>query len=151
MENKKQLGGKRKGAGRKPVLSKKKQISLYVEGSKILKFGNEEKYKEFLYRQTDEYGIEKDYSNPISELNNLPQYSVHGILPQVEVKSAVTGLAPKASLFTDFMRELDECKTFDAVEKVMKKAKGEAFLPRERMSLESKAKQVVAEKGLYND
>lgn len=78
MEEKKQ-GGKRRGAGRKPILHKKKQISLYVEGSKILKFGNVEKYKEFLYRQTDEYGVEKDYSNPVSELNKLPQYSVHDI------------------------------------------------------------------------
>jgi hypothetical protein len=67
MEEKKQ-GGKRKGAGRKPVLHKKKQISLYVEGGKILKFGNVEKYKEFLYKKTDEYGND----NLNTEINYSP-------------------------------------------------------------------------------
>lgn len=68
MEQQTNRGGKRKGAGRKPVLSKKKQISLYVEGSKILKFGNEEKYKDFLYRKTDEFGNEELNT----EINYLP-------------------------------------------------------------------------------
>ena len=151
MENKKQIGGKRRGAGRKPVLGKKKQISLYVEGAKVVKFGNEEKMKAHLYDIIDKFGIEPNYENPASELKNLPSYSVHSIQPQAEVKSSITGLPPKVSLFSEFMAELDNCKTFDEVEKVMKKAKGEAFLPRDRMSLENRAKQVVSEKGLYND
>lgn len=151
MENKKQIGGKRRGAGRKPVLSKKKQISLYVEGAKVVKFGSEEKMKVRLYDIIDKFGVEPNYENPASELKNLPSYSVHSIQPQAEVKSSITGLPPKVSLFSEFMAELDNCKTFDEVEKVMKKAKGEAFLPRDRMSLENRAKQVVSEKGLYND
>ena len=151
MENKKQIGGKRRGAGRKPVLSKKKQISLYVEGAKVVKFGSEEKMKVHLYDIIDKFGVEPNYENPASELKNLPSYSVLDFQPQVEVKSSITGLPPKVSLFSEFMAELDNCKTFDEVEKVMKKAKGEAFLPRDRMSLENRAKQVVSEKGLYND
>jgi hypothetical protein len=55
MEEKKQ-GGKRRGAGRKPVQNKKVQISLYVEGGKIFKFGNEEKMKTYLYSVIDEFG-----------------------------------------------------------------------------------------------
>ena len=58
MENKKQIGGKRRGAGRKPVLSKKKQISLYVEGAKVVKFGSEEKMKAHLYDIIDKFGVE---------------------------------------------------------------------------------------------
>ena len=151
MENKKQIGGKRRGAGRKAVLSKKKQYSFYVEGAQVVKFGSEEKMKVHLYDIIDKFGVEPNYENPASELKNLPTYSVHDIQPQVEVKSSITGLPPKVSLFSEFMAELDNCKTFDEVEKVMKKAKGEAFLPRDRMSLENRAKQVVSEKGLYND
>lgn len=70
MEEKKQ-GGKRRGAGRKPVQNKKKQISLYVEGGKILKFGNEEKMKTHLYNLIDEFGQmgkfpeKADYVKPI--------------------------------------------------------------------------------------
>jgi len=143
MENKKQLGGKRKGAGRKPVLSKKKQISLYVEGAKILKFGNEEKYKEFLYRQTDEYGVEKDYSNPVSELTKLPQYSVHDIQPQVEVKSAFTGLPPKLSDFDKFSEELYGAKSRTEVEAIMKRSKGGIMFPREHLELKSIADKVM--------
>lgn len=151
MENKKQIGGKRRGAGRKTVLSKKKQYSFYVEGLQVLKFGSEEKFKKAVTDFIYGFGKEVNYDNPVSELKNLPTYSVHDIQPQVEVKSSITGLPPKVSLFSEFMAELDNCKTFDEVEKVMKKAKGEAFLPRDRMSLENRAKQVVSEKGLYND
>ena len=151
MENKKQIGGKRRGAGRKAVLSKKKQYSFYVEGSQVLKFGSEEKFKKAVTDFIYGFGKEVNYENPVSELKNMQNYSVHSIQPQVEVKSSITGLPPKVSLFSEFMAELDNCKTFDEVEKVMKKAKGEAFLPRDRMSLENRAKQVVSEKGLYND
>ena len=151
MENKKQIGGKRRGAGRKAVLSKKKQYSFYVEGSQVLKFGSEEKFKKAVTDFIYGFGKEVNYENPASELKNMQNYSVHSIQPQVEVKSSITGLPPKVSLFSEFMAELDNCKTFDEVEKVMKKAKGEAFLPRDRMSLENRAKQVVSEKGLYND
>ena len=151
MENKKQIGGKRRGAGRKTVLSKKKQYSFYVEGLQVLKFGSEEKFKKAVTDFIYGFGKEVNYENPVSELKNMQNYSVHSIQPQVEVKSSITGLPPKVSLFSEFMAELDNCKTFDEVEKVMKKAKGEAFLPRDRMSLENRAKQVVSEKGLYND
>ena len=151
MENKKQIGGKRRGAGRKAVLSKKKQYSFYVEGSQVLKFGSEEKFKKAVTDFIYGFGKEVNYENPASELKNMQNYSVHSIQPQAEVKSSITGLPPKVSLFSEFMAELDNCKTFDEVEKVMKKAKGEAFLPRDRMSLENRAKKVVSEKGLYND
>jgi len=68
MENKKQVGGKRRGAGRKPILSKKKQVSLYVEGAKIIKFGNEEKMKESLYEFIDGFGNKKIvYTQPTPE------------------------------------------------------------------------------------
>lgn len=83
MENEKKIGGKRKGAGRKPVLNKKKQISLYVEGGKVLKFGNEEKMKQHLYKLIDEYGnvpfSEKVYDAPSSQtkigLDELPMFT----------------------------------------------------------------------------
>lgn len=148
MEEKKQ-GGKRLGAGRKPVLSKKKQISLYVEGSKIIKFGNEEKMKVQIYKFIDGFGVEVNYDNPISELKNLPNYSVHDIYPTVEVKSPITGLVPKLSLFDDFMAELSKATTIPQVEAIMKRAKGEVFTPRNKMALESYAKEVS--RPMFND
>lgn len=89
MENQKQLGGKRRGAGRKPILHKKKQVSLYVEGSKIVKFGSEDKMKEHLYEVIDKFGVATNYENPVSELKNLPAYSVHDIRPNLEVKAPI--------------------------------------------------------------
>ena len=149
MENKKQIGGKRRGAGRKPVLSKKKQISLYVEGAKVVKFGSEDKMKAHLYEIIDKFGIEPNYENPASELKSLPTYSVHNIQPQAEVKSSITGLPPKLSLFSDFMAELGNANTIPQVEEIMKRAKGEVFTPRDKMILEAKAKEVS--KDMYSD
>lgn len=48
-------GGKRNGAGRKKALDPKKTIILYIEQSKIWKFGNEEKYKAAVMLFTNEY------------------------------------------------------------------------------------------------
>lgn len=148
MEEKKQ-GGKRRGAGRKPVLHKKKQISLYVEGSKIAKFGNEEKMKEHLYGVIDKFGVEPNYENPISELKDFPSYSVPEMRTQVEVKSPITGLPPKLSLYDNFMQELAKATTIPQVEEIMRRAKGEAMFPKERTALEFYAKEVSKE--MYSD
>lgn len=72
MEQKSKQGGVRKGAGRKPVLSKKKQVSLYVEGGKILNFGSEDKMKSALYLFIDKYVDGVNYENPITERNGTP-------------------------------------------------------------------------------
>jgi len=44
-------GGKRKNAGRKPVSDKKKQVSFYIEQSKIDKMGGLDEFK----RKVQEY------------------------------------------------------------------------------------------------
>jgi len=158
MEQGKQLGGKRKGAGRKPVLSKKKQISLYVEGSKILKFGNEEKYKEFLYRQTDEYGVEKDYSNPISKLASLPNYSVHDIIPKesavahTQKSEVVMPPKPQSDLIAsviDFEKRLRAIKNSNEGEMIMREIKAALMPLGQKQHLERIAKEVSA--NMFND
>ena len=55
MESKTQ-GGKRIGAGRKPIGLKKKSVFLYIELNDILKFGSEEKMKVHLYDTVKKYG-----------------------------------------------------------------------------------------------
>ncbi len=154
MENKKQVGGKRRGAGRKPVLSKKKQISLYVEGSKILKFGNEEKYKEFLYKQTDEYGNnELEVSVP---LNPFDAPKVHHLIddefPKIagtEVVSKITGLAPKLSDFDKFSEELYGAKSRHDVDAIMKRSAGGIMFQKERNELKAIADKVMED--MFND
>ncbi len=54
MEEKKK-GGKRRGAGRKSLLNKKEQVSIYVEKNKILMFGNLDKMKLSLYDYIDKH------------------------------------------------------------------------------------------------
>lgn len=46
-------GGKRLGAGRKPIADKKKLVPLYVGEKKIWSFGNEQKLKDQLYSFID--------------------------------------------------------------------------------------------------
>lgn len=98
MENKKQVGGKRRGAGRKPVLHKKKQISLYVEARTILKFGSEEKYKEFLYKKTDEYGNE-DLNTEINYLPTSPNAYDGKKMDKVTYDEPVMWAEPKQVVF----------------------------------------------------
>ena len=156
MENKKQLGGKRKGAGRKPVLNKKKQISLYVEGNKVIKFGSEEKMKEHLYTIIDNFGDKEIFfSTPIPEsydgkkMDKITHDEPAMWQESKPLISPNTGLPPKVSLFDDFMEQLKNANTVHQVESVMKKAKGEIFTPRDKMALEAYAKEIS--KDMFND
>lgn len=56
METKLSKGGKRLGAGRKPVTERKQQVSLYIQPKKFIKFGSEAKMKEKLYEYIDNFG-----------------------------------------------------------------------------------------------
>lgn len=153
MEIRKQLGGKRAGAGRKPVLSKKKQISLYVEGSKILKFGSEEKMKESLYRHIDSFGEQPIvYPTPTPDAYNGSKTDkvAHDEPAQwAEPKSPITGLPPKLSDFDGFMEELKNANTVHQVEEIMRRAKGGIMFPRQKMELEAFAKKISAD--MFND
>ena len=104
MENEKKIGGKRKGAGRKPVLNKKKQVSLYIESGKILKFGNEEKMKMQLYKFIDQY-------NNISLLQKsieVVEEKVVDYNPMFRTQETETEKILNLSYFVSTMSELDK-------------------------------------------
>ena len=48
-------GGKRIGAGRKPIAEKKVAITIYVKGSTILNIGSIETTKEYIYGNLENY------------------------------------------------------------------------------------------------
>lgn len=124
MEEKKQLGGKRRGAGRKPVQNKKVQISLYVEGGKIFKFGNEEKMKTYLYSLIDEFGQmgkfpEKvDYAktpNPVFYDAPKVDNPIHDEPPMFS--------QPKVSQYDAYYIEIMECNSVGEIEAVVREIK----------------------------
>lgn len=134
MENKKQLGGKRRGAGRKPVLSKKKQISLYVEGSKILKFGSEEKMKDNLYAHIDNFG-ERDivYSVPI------PASFDGKKIDKITHDEPAMWAEPKVDQYTAYQKEISECNSIVEVEDLVKLIKLDTIPDWQKKKLEQLA------------
>jgi len=90
-----------------------------------------------------------NYQNPVSELSSLPNYSVHDIQPQVEVKSPITGLAPKLSDFDKFSEQLRQAKSKRDVERIMKDSVGGIMFPRERLALKAVADEVSDD--MFND
>lgn len=78
MEEKKK-GGKRNGAGRKPIptLSKKITVTIFVSGANILKFGNSEKLKIKLGEYIELFGVEtKVEVTPIPKYFDAPKMPV---------------------------------------------------------------------------
>lgn len=157
MEPKKQ-GGKRRGAGRKPVLSKKKQFSFYVEGVKVIKFGSEDKFKKAVNDFIDGFGVEPNYENPISELNKLPNYSVHDIRPKEAIVAPVSEKAvimpPKPqsefiSSVNDFEKRLRAIKSGSEGEAIMREVKVALMPYAQKQYLERVAKEVSA--NFFND
>lgn len=153
MENKKQIGGKRKGAGRKPVLSKKVQVSLYVEGAKILKFGCEDKMKTHLYDVIDKFG-NVEFS-PKPEFYDAPpiKLTYEDEFPKIAsdktIVSSITGLPPKLSDFDKFSEELYGAKSRHDVEAIMKRSVGGIMFPKERIELKAIADKVMED--MFND
>lgn len=133
MEEKKQ-GGKRRGAGRKPVLNKKKQISLYVEGHKVVRFGSEDKMKAHLYTIIDEFGQAgnvgsmsiQDLTQPTGQIKPITDTK-----PQSNVVMSVWEEKPKLSLkrtpahWVDLRRE---CLTADDFAKWLEDLENDTFL-----------------------
>lgn len=118
MENKKQLGGKRKGAGRKPVLSKKKQVSLYVEGVKIIKFGNEEKLKEEVYRFIDGYGKDEPLESGIKYAVPTPDAYNGKNMGKVIHDEFPMFPQPKANQFTAYAKEISDAVSVSQIEAI---------------------------------
>lgn len=153
MENKKPMGGKRRGAGRKPVLHKKKQVSLYVEVDKMIKFGGEDKMKEKLYsfingelKEVPVYVTPTPDSFDAEKMDKI-NHDEHG--QWQEPKSTITGLPPKISDFDKFMAELKNAKIIPQVEDIMKRAKAGIMFPQQLRGLEEKAKELSRE--MFND
>jgi hypothetical protein len=86
----------------------------------------------------------QDFTKPTNQVNPITD-----VKPIQNTTVSITGLPPKVSLFDDFISELKECRTIEQVEAVMKRVKGEAFVPRERVALENFAKEISKE--MYND
>ncbi len=95
--------------------------------------------------------------NPVMERLSIQDFtkSTNQIHPVTDIKPiqntivSVTGLPPKASLFDDFKAELKDAKTIQQVEEIMKRAKGEVFTPRQKIELETYAKEISKE--MYSD
>lgn len=143
MEEKSNKGGKRKGAGRKPLLNPKQQVSLYIEKNKFYKFGSEERMKEKIYSFVDNYGEEQksnisiqDYTKPTNEIKPFEQpktnFGINTLPKEVPVN---------LSEFDALKEEIYECRTVPEIENVMRKVKGALMFPKEKQTLEAIAKQ----------
>lgn len=132
-------GGKRKGAGRKPLKNPKKQVSLYIENNKFYKFGGEEKMKEKIYEFVDEYGDTKE----VIHIGETPKIFDAPQLPKNYM--ADEPMFPKELKIvtaSDFESRIIECKTVPEIEAVMKDVKSAVLTFIEKKNLEAIAKEV---------
>lgn len=137
-------GGKRKGAGRKPVLSKKKQINLYVEGSKIIKFGSEEKLKEKVYGFIDGYGQE--------QIKNEVIAPKEAIVAPISKNTVIIQPKPQSELISsvnDFEKRLRAIKSGSEGETIMREVKVALMPFTQKQYLERVAKEVST--NFFND
>lgn len=149
MEERKQ-GGKRLGAGRKPILNKKKTVTLYVEQNKILPFGGEEKMKGELYGFITNYGAAtsmlQDLTKPTNDLKPHEQpktnYEVK-MPPKPETVPIGNSAALQAKILaTTIMGDL---------EAVMREVKNSLLPGGVKRQLEELAKAHAEKRGMYND
>ena len=146
-----QRGGKRQGSGRKPSGIKKKPITVYLETGLTFKFGNETKMKEKICEFVKGYGEEKDYSNLISSFPQKADYIPNNPAIAINQPSSFEKLPPKpfiASLEA-LKQEILGTTTIKQIEAVMAKIKAEPLLPRDKMMLDSLAKEHSKE--MFND
>jgi hypothetical protein len=137
MEEKKK-GGSRKGAGRKPVLHKKKQVSLYVEPIKFLPFGSEDKMKDHLYDVIDNFKQEAkvvDLNKPTNEIKPFEQ-------PKTNYEAKVQPKPENIPLgsYEAFRIAILETTMTKPLEKIMREVKAALMANKQKQMLEAIAK-----------
>jgi len=147
MEQKKQ-GGKRLGAGRKPIGDKKTPYTFYVENKKVFPFGGEEKFKQAVYEFID--GKSKivetvhfpDTSNVFQDLTktNVEIKPVEQPKTNFEVKIPPKPISSVMGNFDEFKSQILATKTIKEIEAVMRDVKSSLMFPKEKMALEAIAK-----------
>lgn len=141
MEEKNSRGGRRKGAGRKPIDNPKQPITLFIPKKDIWVFGSIDKLKnelyEFISQKRNEKSISIQDSNettPIVEpINNLKtNYTIN------------TETVPANNIIGNFDKlkeEIAQTATIPEIEKVMQKVKTELLPLKQKLQLESIAKE----------
>ncbi len=136
-------GGKRRGAGRKPIANKKKQISLYVENNAIFPFGNEEKMKEKLYGFIADYSKPKVVNMAIQDLTK----PTNEIKPQEQPKTNYSvdttkiPVQPLQSQYEAYRQRILKTTLISEVEAIMKEVKAALLTIGEKRNLEAIAKE----------
>ena len=131
-------GGKRLGAGRKPVADKKILIALYVKGGHVFKFGGENKIKENLYDYIENFNPEKSIPNKSEEVMKPVGF--------IEKKEQVM------SQFQAYVKELNECENYKQVVAVMEFVNNDNSIhSRDKATLKTMSEAMIEEKGFYND
>lgn len=141
MEEKKQ-GGKRLGAGRKPIADKKIPVTLYVENKKIFTFGSEQKLKDAVYSWIDGKIIEharvaqiKDLTQPTNEIKPFEQPKTN-----YEVKIPPKPESLPLGSFEVLKDKILQTTTVPEIEAVMKEIKAALLVGKQKQALEAIAK-----------
>lgn len=148
MEEKKQ-GGKRLGAGRKPLADRKIPVTLYVENKKIFSFGNEQKLKDAVYgfidgkvrvvetvHFPDTSNSFQDLTKPTNEIKPFEQPKTN-----YEVKIPPKPESVPLGSFDGFKAQILETKQVKELEAVMKEIKASLMPGRFKQQLEVIAKE----------
>ncbi len=144
-------GGKRTGAGRKPIVNPKRTITLYVDIKSIARFGDADSLKNELYEFISGYNL------PLGEALMRPEREIKPVeplkvipapIPAVDPFEPATGL--KASQFDEFHDEIIGTTTIPQLTAVMKRLKSAVLTPKDRQNLEAIAKEHSAS-NMYND
>lgn len=144
----KQWGGKRENSGRKSSGKVKKPYTFYIEPNKTLKFGGEKKFREVIYGIVESYGEEKhtpivEYIKPVLI---TPKEGKH------DTYFAPLNQSAPINQYSEYSKELWECRTFDELKIVMIQIKKDEYLSRqEKIALEAESKKVMSDKGIYTD
>lgn len=144
-------GGKRLGAGRKPISNKKKQITLYVETKLIFPFVTEEKMKEKLYDFIVNYDKDKleskvEYKKPTAEsydgaklpsnyVNDEP-LSFDKLRQQIAVPAATN----------DFFDQMNRAEDLEELEAVGRRIKASGMTWKEQQRYHDYGKMIAQKK-----
>lgn len=142
-------GGKRPGAGRKPIAEKKKPVTLYFKGKTILKFGSEEKLKEGLYDFAEMYqeGTPQNYDGKKinSQRMEAGQFEES---QRTNYFEPISNPAPLTKL-QSYIQQIKDCNNYEQVKRIMMIIKNDqSIIGRDRITLDTVATSVIEEKGI---
>lgn len=144
-------GGKRRGAGRKPIANKKEQVTLYVEKKLIFPFVTKDKMKDKIYEFIENY--DKDvieskiqFSKPTPESYDAPKLPANYVDDEPLSFDKLRQQIALPAATNDFFDQMNKAQDLEEMEAIGRRIKASGMNWKDQQKYHAYGQQIANKK-----